>query len=224
MAKKIIKIDAEKCIGCWLCAETCQQSAIEMVDGKAKVVRDDYCDGLGNCLPVCPVEAISFVEPSPTEINTAVKSLNPAAQCPGVCVGSVTSGDKLLSVSKPQLKSELRQWPAQLKLVPTNAPYFNQAHLLIAADCAAYAYANFHQEFMKDKITLIGCPKLDAVDYSQKLIEIIAENNLESVTVARMEVPCCGGLERAALEAYQASRKAIPWNVATISIDGKILL
>ncbi len=227
--KNRIKIDENKCIGCGICAKTCRQSAIEMIDGKARVTRDDYCDGIGNCLPVCPVNAISFSKNSDsTDIN---KNENELLNKPEVkisshkCQGS--NSKEILRESVPTSNytatSSLRQWPVQIKLVPVNAPYFNGAHLLIAADCAAYAYANFHQEFMRNKITLIGCPKLDSGDYTEKLSEIISKNNIKSVTAIRMEVPCCGGIENATVNALKASGKFIPWNVYTISTSGIIL-
>ena len=172
MVRKIIKIDEEKCNGCGLCADACHEDAIGMVDGKAKLLRDDYCDGLGNCLPVCPTGAISFEEREAAEFDEAAVKQNMAA-------------------------GQLHQWPIQIKLIPVNAPYFENAKLLVAADCAAYACGNFHSEFMKKKITVIGCPKLDDVDYSEKLAEIIGGNDIKSVTVVRMEVPCCGGIEYA---------------------------
>ncbi len=215
MSKKIIKINEEACVGCGLCAATCKQSAIEMIDGKAKVTRDDYCDGIGNCLPVCPVNAISF---SDKDVMNENKETLPCG-CP-------SSNSKELKPQVPTVSesvSALRQWPVQIKLVPENAPYFNQANLLIAADCTAYAYANFHNEFMKNKITLIGCPKLDEDDYTQKLTDIIANNAIKSVTVVRMEVPCCGGIENATVNALKASGKFLPWQVVTISTEGTLL-
>ncbi len=219
MSRKIITIDEEKCVGCGLCANACQQSAIEMVDGKAKVVRDDYCDGIGNCLPVCPVNAISFSDKD--VINKE------ASEAPRGCPGS---NSKVINkaVESPKIKnveatSALRQWPVQIKLVPLRAPYFENANLLIAADCTAYAYANFHSEFMQGKITLIGCPKLDEGDYTEKLTQIISNNNIKSLTIVRMEVPCCAGIENAAVNALKNSGKFIPWQVVTLSIDGNIL-
>jgi Fe-S-cluster-containing hydrogenase component 2 len=194
MVRKIIQIDKEKCNGCGSCVSACHEGAIGMVEGKARLLRDDYCDGLGDCLPTCPTGAITFVEREAKAYDeAAVKA------------------------------TSLRQWPVQIKLVPVNAPYFNEAELLIAADCTAYAYANFHRDFIKGHITLVGCPKLDAADYSVKLTEIIKNNNIRSVTVVRMEVPCCGGIEAAAKTALQNSGKFIPWNVVTISTDGTIL-
>ncbi len=219
MNHKTIDIDQEKCIGCGLCAQACQQSVIAIVDGKAQVTAADYCDGLGNCLPVCPVDAISFSD-SPKQKQEA-KPL--PCGCPGSNAKALPKLKTDVASHDLNTASELRQWPVQIKLVPENAAYFNDANLLIAADCSAYAYANFHQQFMKNKITLIGCPKLDEGDYSDKLTKIIANNNIKSVTVVRMEVPCCGGLEQAAISALKASGKFIPWQVVTISTDGSIL-
>ena len=245
MIRKIIHIDEEKCNGCGACADACHESAIGMVDGKAKLLRDDYCDGLGDCLPTCPTGAISFVEREAAAYDEAAVLANQKAKqakatakpvfsgCPGSRMRTLhpevsasetsTEADNGTSTPTAPLTSQLGQWPCQIKLVPTHAPYFNGAKLLIAADCTAYAYANVHQEFMKGKITIIGCPKLDAVDYSEKLTEIIAGNDIKSVTVLRMEVPCCGGLEQAAITALKNSGKFIPWQVVTFSIDGKIL-
>ena len=196
MIRRIIQIDEEKCNGCGACAAACHESAIGMVDGKAKLLRDDYCDGLGDCLPACPTGAITFVERAAAAYDEAAVIRN---------------------------QRSLQQWPVQIKLVPTSAPYFDGAKLLIAADCTAYAYASFHEDFKNEKIVLVGCPKLDSVDYSEKLEEIIRSNNITEVTIVRMEVPCCGGLEMAAKRALQNSGKFIPWQVATISVDGKIL-
>ena len=206
MKRKIIKIDEEKCNGCGLCAEACHEGAIGIVDGKAKLMREDFCDGFGDCLPNCPTGAISFEEREAPEYDeTAVKE---AKNSP-------------VSAVKPT--SRLAQWPCQIKLVPTQAPFFDGAKLLIAADCTAYAYANMHEDFMKGKVTIIGCPKLDGVDYTDKLTEIIRNNDIKSVTIVRMEVPCCGGLQRAAENALKNSGKFIPWQVVTISRDGKML-
>ena len=196
MIRRIIQIDEEKCNGCGACAAACHESAIGMVDGNAKLLRDDYCDGLGDCLPACPTGAITFVEREAAAYDEAAVIRN---------------------------QRPLQQWPVQIKLVPTSAPYFDGAKLLIAADCTAYAYASFHEDFKNEKIVLVGCPKLDSVDYSEKLEEIIRSNNITEVTIVRMEVPCCGGLEMAAKRALQNSGKFIPWQVATISVDGKIL-
>lgn len=202
MIRKIIKIDESKCNGCGACATACHEGAIEIIDGKARLTHENYCDGLGDCLPECPVNAITFEErEAPIYDEAAVLSASPM----------------------PVADSQLRQWPCQIKLAPVNAPYFNGAKLLIAADCTAYAYANIHTDFMKGKITLIGCPKLDSIDYSEKLTEIIKNNTIKSVTILRMEVPCCGGLEMATKKAIQNSGKFIPWQIVTISIDGKII-
>lgn len=225
MSKRtIIKIDEDKCIGCSLCANRCEQGAIEMVDGKAKVVRDDYCDGFGNCLPVCPTGAITF---SDVEVkNNKEPKQTTGGGCPGNRVSTFdrsSTGTQETKVVSEVPQSQLQQWPCQIQLVNPQAPFFENANLLIAADCAAFAYGNFHNEYMKNKITIIGCPKLDQVEYSQKLSEIIAHNNIKSVTVVRMSVPCCGGIEFAAVEALKNSGKMIPWNVVTISTDGKIL-
>ncbi len=230
MNKKIIVIDDEKCIGCGLCAKACKQSAIEMVDGKAKVVREDYCDGLGNCLPVCPVGAISFMDEMAKDDSKIAPKL--PCGCPGTLSKKISRNriDRKASDNKevqtntcvaPQ--SELNQWPIQIKLVPTQAPYFDNANLLIASDCSAFACGDFHNKFMRNKITIIGCPKLDDGDYTNKLTEIISENNIKSVTIVRMEVPCCGGLETAVKNALKASGKMIPWSVFVVSIDGNVL-
>lgn len=199
MIRRIIQIDEEKCNGCGACASACHEGAIGMVNGKAKLLRDDYCDGLGDCLPTCPTGAISFVE------------------------REAAAYDEKAAASQMQAGSQLGQWPCQIKLIPVNAPYFNGAKLLIAADCSAYAYAKMHDDFMHGKITIIGCPKLDNIDYSEKLTQIIQNNDIQSVTIVRMEVPCCGGLELAAKKALQESGKFIPWQVVTISINGRIL-
>lgn len=199
MIRKIIQIDESKCNGCGLCAKACHEGAIGIAGGKAKLLRDDYCDGLGDCLPQCPTGAITFVEREAAAYD-----------------------EKAVLENKSRI-SQLRRWPVQIKLVPVNAPYFDGVDLLIAADCTAYAYSNFHQDFIRGKVTLIGCPKLDSVDYSKKLTEIISENNIKSLTIVRMEVPCCGGIRNAAVTALKNSGKMIPWQVVTISTDGKIL-
>ena len=229
MVRRIIQIDEEKCNGCGACAAACHEGAIEMVEGKAKLMRDDYCDGLGDCLPACPTGAISFVEREAAAYDEAAVKENVKKKqapvhtgCPGHQMHRFAPKPAAPSHA-PGLPSQLGQWPCQIKLVPVNAPYFQGAKLLIAADCTAFAYANLHQDFMRGKITLIGCPKLDGVDYSEKLAQIIQSNDIQSVTIVRMEVPCCGGLENAAKKAIQASGKFLPWQVVTISIDGKIL-
>lgn len=239
MKRRIIHIDEQKCNGCGACAAACHEGAIAMVDGKAHLMRDDYCDGLGDCLPTCPTGAITFVEREAAPYDEAAvlaakqnKAL--AGGCPGSaahtlhagCPGSraqVLSGRAEETVAPTAAPSRLRQWPVQIKLVPIEAPFFDGAKLLIAADCTAYAYAAFHERFIRGHITLVGCPKLDSVDYSEKLTEILRRNDIREVTVVRMEVPCCGGLENAAKRALQASGKFIPWQVVTISTDGRIL-
>ncbi len=236
MIRKIIKIDEEKCNGCGACAAACHEGAIGMVDGKAKLLRDDYCDGLGDCLPACPTGAITFTEREAAAYDEKAVMENkqkkahaafapaPHPGCPGHQAHRFNRSStpaQPAQTSKPA--SQLGQWPCQIKLVPVNAPYFEGAKLLIAADCTAFAYANLHSEFMKGKITLIGCPKLDSIDYSEKLSQIIRLNSIQSVTIIRMEVPCCGGLEMAAKKAIQESGKFIPWQVVTLSVDGRIL-
>ena len=228
MIRKIIKIDEEKCNGCGLCARACHEGAIEMIDGKAKLTREDYCDGLGDCLPACPMNAISFEErEAPAYDEAAVtkaqaEKAKKAFVCPGQAAKAIAR-ENAEPVSSNDSPSRLGQWPCQIKLVPVNAPYFDGAKLLIAADCTAFAYGNFHEEFMRDHITLIGCPKLDSVDYSEKLTAIIANNDIKSVKIVRMEVPCCGGLENAVKKALMQSGKFIPWQIVTISTDGRIL-
>jgi ferredoxin len=227
MIRKIIRINEEKCNGCGLCADACHESAIGIVDGKAKLLRDDYCDGLGNCLPVCPVDAIAFEEREAAEYDEEAVRENIAKQrgecgCPGSNAHRIQR-DAPQMTNETKITSRLNQWPVQIKLVPVNAPYFENAHLLVSADCGAYARGNFHEEFMRNRITLIGCPKLDDGDYSEKLTEIIARNNIISVTVVRMEVPCCGGIENAVKTALKNSGKMIPWRVVTLSVNGEIL-
>lgn len=225
MIRKIIEIDEEKCNGCGICVAACHEGAIGMVNGKAKLLRDDYCDGLGDCLPTCPTGAITFVkrEAAPYD-EVAVKAAMAKKEEACGCAGSNAKVLQHPSVSNPCIgTSQLTQWPVQIKLVPVNAPYFQQANLLIAADCTAFAYGNFHQEFMRNKITLIGCPKLDGVNYAEKLTAIISMNEIKSVTVVRMEVPCCGGIEQAVKMALQNSGKFIPWQVVVISTEGELL-
>ena len=235
MKRKIIEIDGEKCNGCGACAAACHEGAIAMVNGKAQLMRDDYCDGLGSCLPACPTGAISFVEREAAAYDEAAVLANKQKKmqqegmrlhggCPGTRMKAIRHAEPSDTETAPAAaQSRLSQWPVQIKLVPVNAPYFDGAKLLIAADCTAYAYAAFHERFIKGHITLVGCPKLDGVDYSEKLTEIIRNNDIKSVTVVRMEVPCCGGLEYAAKTALQNSGKFIPWQVVTISTDGNIL-
>ena len=229
MLRKIIKIDEEKCNGCGACAAACHEGAIEMKGGKAKLTREDYCDGLGDCLPACPVDAISFEEREAPEYNEeAVRKAKMekfGVKLPCGCPGTQSKAieRKPAPVNAETVTSQLSQWAVQIKLVPVNAPYFDGANLLIAADCAAYAYGNFHNEFIRNRITLIGCPKLDDGDYSEKLTQIIKNNDIKSVTIVRMQVPCCGGIENAAKRALQASGKFIPWQVVTISTDGRII-
>ena len=217
MIRRIIRIDEEKCNGCGACADACHEGAIEMIDGKARLMREDYCDGLGDCLPACPAGAISFEE-------REAPAYNEAAVLAARAIARQREEEEAQAVFRGTAPaSRLSQWPVQIKLAPVQAPYFAGAHLLVAADCTAYAYGDFHNQFIKNKITLIGCPKLDAVDYSEKLTRILAANDIKSVTVVRMEVPCCGGMEHAVKEALKASGKFIPWQVVTISTDGRIL-
>lgn len=249
MVRKIIRIDEEKCNGCGLCANACHEGAIDIVDGKAKLVRENFCDGFGDCLPGCPTGAISFEEREAPEYDeaaviaakennntvskvqektteTAAKTVTePAKHCPGSMMRQMNRNKETEVCESNDIheKSRLQNWPVQIKLAPIQAPYFKGAKLLIAADCTAYSYASFHKDFIKGKITLIGCPKLDDIDYSDKLTEIIRNNDISSVTIVRMEVPCCKGLEMATKKALQVSGKFIPWQVVTISIEGEIL-
>ena len=247
MIRKIIHIDEEKCNGCGICADACHEGAIEIIDGKAKLVRENFCDGFGDCLPGCPTGAITFEEREAPEYDEKavqkakerahstpeeeegkmdeMKHMQQEGGCPGSKVMTLgkTENGIAEAAEKASPVSRLAQWPCQIKLIPTQAPFFDGAKLLIAADCTAYAYADMHEDFMRGKVTLIGCPKLDAVDYSEKLTAIIRDNDIKSVTIVRMEVPCCGGLQRAAENALKSSGKFIPWQVITISRDGKIL-
>lgn len=236
MVRRIIQIDKEKCNGCGLCAAACHEGAIGMVNGKAELMRDDYCDGLGDCLPTCPTGAITFVEREAAAYDEeAVAKNKKKAENKGHVVFSGCPGSRAMEIKRSAesietentdevpVLSQLRQWPVQIKLVPVKAPYFDQADLLIAADCSAYAYGDFHRKFLKGKRLLVGCPKLDQGDYSEKLTEIIKNNAIHSITVVRMEVPCCGGLEHAALKALLDSGKEIPCQVVTISIEGNII-
>ena len=226
MIRRIIEINREKCNGCGLCAQACHEGAIGMVEGKALLLRDDYCDGLGDCLPTCPTGAITFVEREAAPYDAAAVQSKKRERENGE--GHGCPGSRIQTLGRRQeqeaaVSSQLRQWPVQIKLAPLTAPYFDGANLLIAADCTAFAYGNFHQDFIRGKVTLVGCPKLDGVDYSEKLTEIIRQNNIKSVTIARMEVSCCGGLQIAAEKALRDSGKFIPWQVVTISVDGRIL-
>ncbi|NLM36821.1 MAG: 4Fe-4S binding protein [Firmicutes bacterium] len=250
--RKIIVIDEEKCNGCGLCITACHEGALQLVDGKAKLVSESYCDGLGNCLPECPTGAITIVEREADPFDEAAVKENMAratqadtvkantaeakaeASTPPLACGCPGTKARTIRPSAPPVQetnnppqaaaaSQLRQWPCQLRLVPVNAPYLKEANLLIAADCAAYAYASFHQDFMRNKVTLIGCPKLDATDYSEKIAAILATNDIKSITVVRMEVPCCGGLVNAVKTAIMTSGQLVPWQVVTIGTDGSIL-
>ncbi len=240
MIRKIIHIDEEKCDGCGLCARACHEGAIEMTGGKARLVREDFCDGFGDCLSACPAGAITFEEREAPAYDKAAaeakkreresstmvdryQEKHSGFECPGTKAVQFETEvqQELPAVSGPV--SRLQQWPVQLKLLPVQAPFYEGAKLLIAADCTAYAYAAMHEDFMKGRVTVIGCPKLDEVDYTEKLTEIIRNNGIRSVTIVRMEVPCCGGLQRAAENALKASGKFIPWQVVVISRDGRIL-
>lgn len=235
MLRKIIHIDEEKCNGCGACASACHEGAIGMVDGKARLLREHYCDGLGDCLPACPTGAITFEEREAPAYDAAAVAASRAAQdrpapfagCPGSRARAIahaeTETEERPAAPAAGTPSRLRQWPVQIKLMPVKAPYYDGADLLIAADCAAYAYGAFHRDFIKNRITLIGCPKLDGVDYADKLTEILRSNDIRSLTVVRMEVPCCGGLELAAKTALQRSGRFIPWQVVTLSADGRVL-
>jgi ferredoxin len=247
MIRQIITIDEEKCNGCGACAQACHEGAIGMVDGKAKLLREDYCDGLGNCLPACPTGAITMEAREAAAFDVSAVQAAPAASatqktapkgepvkqiadlpcgCPGTQARAIRRDETDIPAAQPAVqenRSRLSQWPVQIKLVPVNAPYFNQANLLIAADCTAFAHGDFHNQFVRNRIVLVGCPKLDDGDYSDKLTAIIKNNNIKSVTVVRMEVPCCGGIEYAAKKALQNSGKFIPWQVVTIATDGTVL-
>ena len=242
MVRKIITIDEDKCTGCGICVNACHEGAIGLVDGKAKLLRDDYCDGLGDCLPTCPTGAITFEQREALAYNEAEVKKNMQAGgkghaqqtaggqlpcgCPGTharAIARETTPKEAKAAAGAGVESQLQQWPVQIHLVPVQAPYFENAHLLVAADCTAYAYGNFHEDFIKNRIALIGCPKLDDEDYSEKLTDILRNNTIKSVTVVRMEVPCCGGIEQAVKTALQNSGKMIPWQVVTISTDGQVL-
>ncbi len=225
MVRRIIKIEEEKCNGCGVCVSACHEGAIAMVNGKARLAKENHCDGLGDCLPACPTGAIRFEErEAPAYDGAAVEAAKKKSLpcgCPGTAAKAIKR-DPAPAV-KSAVTSRLMQWPCQIKLVPVRAPYFEDANLLIAADCTAYAYGSFHQDFMRNHITLIGCPKLDEGDYAEKLTEIVRHNNIKSVRVLRMEVPCCGGIENAVKRALMASGKLIPWQVVTVTTDGKLI-
>lgn len=235
MIRKVIRIEEEKCNGCGLCAQACQEGAIAIVDGKARLVRDDFCDGLGNCLPVCPEGAISFVEREAVPFDAAAAAKGPQkkaavpvhpAGCPGSAVRALFRGNQGEGTRVPlgsETDSRLANWPVQIQLVPVGAPYLENADLLISADCAAYACGDFHGHFAKGRVVLIGCPKLDPVDYAEKLTLMFRTRKIASVTVVRMEVPCCGGIERAVRQALADCGRAVPLNVVTLSVDGRIL-
>ena len=230
MKRRIIHIDEARCNGCGACAEACHEGAIKIIDGVAKLTREDYCDGLGDCLPGCPAGAITFEEREASAYDEAAVRAAKAAKlteetrghgCPGSTPRQLDAVPA--TAQADAVPSQLRQWPVQIKLAPVNAPWFDGAKLLIAADCTAYAYGNFHSDFIRGRVTLVGCPKLDGVDYSEKLEAILRANDIRDVTVVRMEVPCCGGLAHAAKQALQRSGKFIPWRIVTISVDGRIL-
>ncbi|MBE6626821.1 MAG: 4Fe-4S dicluster domain-containing protein [Ruminococcaceae bacterium] len=234
MVRKIIKIDEEKCNGCGACAAACHEGAIEMINGKAKLTREDYCDGLGDCLPACPTGAITFeAREAPEYDEAAVKHAQAEKTakapktlpcgCPGTHSKTIKRSNPAPEICNAPAENQLNQWPVQIKLVPVNASYFDGANLLVAADCTAYAYGDFHNRFIRNRVTLIGCPKLDEGDYAEKLTAIIKNNDIKSVTVVRMEVPCCGGIENAVKRALMASGKFIPWSVVTVSTDGRII-
>lgn len=237
MKRNIVKIDRDKCDGCGLCIQACHEGALQLVDGKAELITESYCDGLGACLPECPQDAITLEEREAADFDEAAVQSHiekSKVQAIPVTLECGCAGSHARTIERPQvqsiqipaapvLESQLRQWPCQIKLVPVNAPYLDNAHLLIAADCTAFAYANIHQDFMKNKITLIGCPKLDEGDYSEKLTQILESHEIKSVTVLKMEVPCCGGIVEAVKRALMGSGKMIPWQVVTINTDGSIL-
>jgi len=232
MIRDIIKIDEDLCNGCGLCVTACHEGALQMIDGKAKLVRDDYCDGLGACLPACPTGAITIEKREASAFDEEAVLNNKEKTQPEIlaCGCPVTASQSITReiTNTPQnttetVTSQLNQWPVQIQLAPVNAPYFNNAHLLVAADCTAFAYGNFHNDYMKNKITIIGCPKLDDVDYSEKLTEILKTNEIKSITIIKMEVPCCNGLKHAVEKALKNCNKFIPWQVITISTDGRII-
>lgn len=209
MIRRIITIDENKCDGCGLCATACHEGAIGIVDGKAKLLRQHYCDGLGDCLPACPQGAISFEEREAPAYDEAAVLREKANNAGGPAMA--------------RQQNRLSNWPVQIKLAPVTAPFFQGAELLVAADCTAYAYANIHEDFIRGRVLLMGCTKLDGVDYSEKLEAILKNNDIRGITVLRMQVPCCGGMEFAVSRAREASGKTIPCTVAVISPDGRLL-
>ena len=232
MKRKIVSIDENRCNGCGLCVSACHEGAIQLIDGKAKLISDSYCDGLGDCLPACPVDAIKIVEREAADYDEAAVAARMAAAkpplpcgCPGMMAKSMAPQPAAAPVTGAAAAptSQLTNWPVQIKLVNPRAPYLQNAAILIAADCTAFAFADIHRKFMRNKVTLIGCPKLDEGDYAEKLTAILQANEIKSVTVLRMEVPCCGGIASAVQRALQASGKTIPWQVVTISTEGQIL-
>lgn len=239
MKRKIVKIHDERCNGCGLCVNACHEGALELINGKAVLLSDIYCDGLGDCLPQCPVDAIEIIEREAEEFDKELvekrmqerkekeqgksKEDNLPCGCPGHAAKVIAPKQSVVLKEKVELNSQLKQWPVQLKLVSPMAPYFDGAHVLVAADCTAFAYANIHEDFMKGKITLIGCPKLDDADYSEKLTAILKNNDVKSITVLRMEVPCCSGIVNAVKNAIIASGKLIPWDFKIIATDGTLL-
>ncbi|MFA6807704.1 MAG: 4Fe-4S binding protein [Eubacteriales bacterium] len=237
MIRKIIKIDENKCNGCGICVNACHEGALQMIDGKAKLISESYCDGLGDCLPECPTGAITIEEREADIYDEEIVKKNMSEKClsdgitntfscPGIKPQTIEKNKAMETSKSTQLESsesQLRQWPCQIKLLPISATYYNDAHILVAADCTAYAYANFHTDFMKNKVTVIGCPKLDSIDYSEKLTAILKNNTIKSLALVRMDVPCCGGLENAVKKSLQNCGKLIPWSITTIRTDGTIL-
>ncbi|MFZ7120797.1 MAG: ATP-binding protein [Eubacteriaceae bacterium] len=231
MKRDIIVIDEKKCNGCGLCIDACHEGALKLIDGKAKLISESYCDGLGDCLPECPTGAITIEKRNVAKYDEEAVNLNLAKKkqdssicsCPSTNSINIKTNPSSIKNENTQIESQLNQWPCQIKLVPAGAPFLNNADLLIAADCTAYAYSNIHNDFMKNKITIIGCPKLDSIDYSQKFTDILLNNDIKSITILKMEVPCCGGIVTAIKQAFINSKKMIPWNVITISTDGRII-
>lgn len=238
MKRKIVEIDQEKCTGCGLCVSACHEGAIQMVNGKAKLVSDSYCDGLGACLPACPTDAIRIVEREAEAFSEEAVQARQAAGVPPLpcgCPGTMAKALRPTISITPEpvpaaagaavapVTSQLTNWPVQIKLISPNAPYLQGASLLIAADCTAFAHADFHARFMRNKVTLIGCPKLDEGDYTEKLTEILRVNDIRKVTVVRMEVPCCGGIVAAVQQALINSGKMIPWQVVILSREGRVI-